>query len=268
VARYAAIALLALAAARHGWPGPGTGRPKPHALRTQAGQKQYFEVHYTLHALAALCPYSAELPEWRLLDAGVLLRLGDTNSARAELSLLLELPDMAERARALLGYSFATDRDDAALAESLARSTPATRSRLQALTALPDADAFARVAQGLDRALLAPVQAAEARYRAAPRKRPAAAGLLSAVIPGLGQAYAGSWSGAAVALALTGTLAVATVELARHDLPWAAGATGLMGSVFYVGNVMNAVDLAERVNERATRPAYDELEQLLLPELP
>ena len=54
-------------------------------------------------------------------------------------------------------------------------------------------------------------------------------------------------------------------ELAYNDLYFSAGATGLAVSVFYVGNILNAVDLAERRNEVASAPYRRALTELLLP---
>jgi hypothetical protein len=36
--------------------------------------------------------------------------------------------------------------------------------------------------------------------------------------------------------------------------------------VFYVGNILNAADLAVRRNDVASRPSYRALEELLVPE--
>ncbi|HLB79857.1 MAG TPA: hypothetical protein VJJ77_05085, partial [Dongiaceae bacterium] len=97
-------------------------------------------------------------------------------------------------------------------------------------------------------------------------KRPWLAGLLSALVPGLGHGYAGAWDAAAVALVLDGVLIGSTIELARRELWFTAGATGLAASVFYVGNILSAADLAERRNAVAAAPAWEELERVLVPE--
>src|SRR5690606_34632281 len=104
------------------------------------------------------------------------------------------------------------------------------------------------------------------RFERRHRKRPWLAGALSAVVPGLGQAYAGSWESAAVSFVLNGALIGATVELARRDFYAASTVTGLAGSVFYLGSVLSAADLARRHNQRAAEPERRALERLLLPE--
>jgi hypothetical protein len=48
---------------------------------------------------------------------------------------------------------------------------------------------------------------------------------------------------------------------------WAAGTSGLIASVFYVGGIINAADLASRENTRAASVPEATLTQLLLPEL-
>lgn len=65
---------------------------------------------------------------------------------------------------------------------------------------------------------------------------------------------------------ISGVLIGATVELARHELYFSAGATGLAASLFYVGNVMNAAAAAARANDVASTGAHRALERLLLPE--
>ena len=97
-------------------------------------------------------------------------------------------------------------------------------------------------------------------------KRPWLAAGMSVVLPGAGQAYAGSWQGAAVAFLMNAFLIGASVELVSHKLYLSAGAAGLAASFFYVGNVLNAADLAARRNEMAAAPARLELERQLLPE--
>jgi hypothetical protein len=110
------------------------------------------------------------------------------------------------------------------------------------------------------------VRTGYARLEAVDTKRPWLAGTLSTLVPGLGQAYAGSWQGAALSLLLNGIFVAATVELAQHELYLASATTGLAGSIFYVGNILNAVDLARRYNEGATQGRRKELKSLLVPE--
>jgi len=90
---------------------------------------------------------------------------------------------------------------------------------------------------------------------------------LSALLPGAGQLYAGSYQGAAMSFLLNSVLIATTVEFARHDLYWAAGTSGLVASVFYIGGIINAADLASRENTRAASVPEATLTRMLLPEL-
>ena len=90
--------------------------------------------------------------------------------------------------------------------------------------------------------------------------------MLSAILPGAGQAYAGSIESAAMAFVLNGLAIGATVELARRELWWTAALAGTVGSMFYVGNIGSAVDLARRRNELAQLPWDTDLRRALLPE--
>jgi hypothetical protein len=57
------------------------------------------------------------------------------------------------------------------------------------------------------------------------------------------------------------------VELWSHDLELTAVTAGSLGSIVYLGNVLNAVDLARRHDERQRAPIRAELERLLIPTL-
>jgi hypothetical protein len=100
----------------------------------------------------------------------------------------------------------------------------------------------------------------------APSRSPVVAGIASALIPGLGQAYVGSWQAAGIALVLNALFLATTVELARHDLWAASAASGLVFSVTYIGNILNAIAAAETVNQVQSAPYERELKQKLFPE--
>jgi hypothetical protein len=109
--------------------------------------------------------------------------------------------------------------------------------------------------------------AAHERYEEARHiRRPWLGGLLSAVLPGAGQAYAGSAAAAAAAFVLNAVFISGTVELARHELYATAVAAGMTASFFYVGNVLSAIDLATRRNARAAEAPFEALERMLVPE--
>jgi hypothetical protein len=94
----------------------------------------------------------------------------------------------------------------------------------------------------------------------APRRSPALAGVLSAVVPGLGHAYAGDPAGAAGALALNGLFVWATVDAFR-DRRYGLGSLLLVGeSIWYGGAIFGAVAEAMRFNRDARLEAVGRVE--------
>lgn len=83
------------------------------------------------------------------------------------------------------------------------------------------------------------------------RRSPAGAAVLSTILPGAGQAWAGDWQDAAAALVVNGLFAAGTVELARTEQVPGAVALGLVGATFWGGNVMAATDSARRFDARS-----------------
>jgi hypothetical protein len=109
-----------------------------------------------------------------------------------------------------------------------------------------------------------------AEERAAlPLQRPWLAGLLSAVLPGAGQAYNGRWLDASLAFVLTGASVAGTVALlARPQPEWGFGIPlGLLALVFYSGAIVNAVGDAFRLNEQAYAAFAKKLEAEAWPKL-
>lgn len=98
-------------------------------------------------------------------------------------------------------------------------------------------------------------------------KSPGLAAGLSAILPGSGQAYAGSYQSAAVAFLLNALFLSATLELSRKELPSAALASGLVFSITYFGNIVNASKTASTVNENYNRKQIEDQRNNLFPEL-
>ena len=94
-------------------------------------------------------------------------------------------------------------------------------------------------------------------------KSPLAAGLLSAVVPGLGQVYDGRWLDGVLALLLTGGSTAGCVALATQERPSVGGsiALGALATVFWLGGISNAVSDAQRINEQRLRDFSGSLEQ-------
>jgi hypothetical protein len=242
--------------------------------RLRAGQ--HLDAHGLAQALDLLCPDDATAaPDMRfrlkLLDALALLELDEPVRARA---LLAEAAGAAtatapvrRRAALLSAWSHLRGGDEAAFRAALPGLDPEARERLGLYEAAGDARAFAAAAAAMPSAPPPDLLRSAEAYRQASRtKLTGLAGTLSAVLPGLGQAYAGSWQAAAVALVLNAAFIGATVELVRRELYFTGAAAGLGASFFYVGNIINAVDLAGQRNERAAAEPRRALERLLVPE--
>jgi len=244
-----------------------SARPTDHLLHLFGDQK-LDDVHYVVQTLETLCPDASERFRWQLLDALALFRLEDRPRSRALLVGLVASPGspVAAPAAVLLSWSYLRDGDGQAFSLSLERVAPAAQRRLLTLQAVVDSEQFEHTVAALDPDVARRARVIYARYRNARPKRPWLAGTLSAILPGLGQVYAGSWQSAAVAFVLNSVFIGATVELARNHLYFSAGTTGVAASVFYLGNIFNAADLAQRRNDLAAQPEYDQLERVLVPE--
>jgi hypothetical protein len=234
---------------------------------------QYLDVHNLCVTLDVVCAGAGPGagPMRSILDALSLMELDEHERARA---LLIAVPQQSqdvtvrERAAVVLAWSFLRDGDRAAFQQRLSALPAEPRLRLELLSKTDDEPAFQQLlaVTNQDR-LRADVAPLVADLRAARRtKRPWLAGVLSAVIPGAGQAYAGSWQGAAVAFVLNATLIGATGELAARRLYLPAVAAGVAASFFYVGSIFNAADLATRRNETAASVPARALEDRLVPE--
>ena len=97
-----------------------------------------------------------------------------------------------------------------------------------------------------------------------PQKSPQLAKVLSAIIPGAGQVYAGDWRNGLNALALNGVLGYLTVDAAldRHYVD-AALWGGLIFSRYYRGNIFRADEAVKHYNTQQSRRASEALLQRL-----
>jgi hypothetical protein len=250
--RVAALLVLATAAAHAD---PCTDPEVTARLSSLLHMRRFADAHHAATDLRVQC---GDRDAWRLIDDVALLRLEDRPYALADLTNF-HMP----AADVVLAWAYLTNHDAQAASAVLPRIPEPRRAALIALAALPDEDRFAAAARGLDPRALE----LSRRYHAARVKRPALAGVLSAVVPGSGQLYAGSPQAAAVTFVLNALFIGATVELARDKEYVTAAAAGTAASVFYVGGIINAADLARRRNRIAQQPYADELEELLVPEV-
>ena len=99
-----------------------------------------------------------------------------------------------------------------------------------------------------------------ATWKTVPYRSPGAAGAMSAVLPGLGQAYVGRWGEAASALMVNGLLIASGVELARRELWFGLGLVAVFELGFYGGGIVSAANGARRFNRRAWRRRIAPLE--------
>jgi hypothetical protein len=226
--------------------------------------ERFADLHHAATTARVVC--AAPVDTARLLDAIALVRLEDRPAAYAELVELQDTP-IAERARIVLGWAYRSDRDFSASDAVLAHVPAPRAAAIRALASVDDRDEFSKHLSGVAPDLRTQALALQSRYDDAHGKSPALAGILTAILPGSGQLYAGSLQAAAVTFVLNGLFIAATVELARDEKYFTAAAAGTAASFFYVGGIMNAVDLARRRNERESEPVRASLEKLLVPEL-
>lgn len=92
-----------------------------------------------------------------------------------------------------------------------------------------------------------------------PRKSPALAGALSAVLPGAGQLYVGRPADATTSFLLNGLFIWATVEAFNNDNDVTGGILLFFESGWYFGNIYNAMSSAHKYNRREEQRFLDDL---------
>ena len=239
-------------------------------VRTLLQGHRAFEAHVTATAGAAVCDCEGE--RLRYWDAHALRTLDDAATANALWRDLLTTssdPLVASDARLAMAWSLYLSHDVQAADAIAAPLASAAQLRLRTWRHRRQSTAFrADVQQLPDATLQREATVLQQRIVVAQHSRqPWLAASLSALLPGAGQLYAGSYQGAAMSFLLNSVLIATTVEFARHDLYWAAGTSGLVASVFYIGGIINAADLASRENTRAAAVPEATLTRMLLPEL-
>ena len=229
-------------------------------------QGAFVDVHMVALSLFVSCPEHPETNAWRLLDAYALLELDETARGRA---ILLSVASSGSRlgpaAWTLLGWSQLEDYEPALFRRVIEHLDAESRARLVSLSVVDDRESFLRETARLSPRLREHARSLHDELLDRQDRSPWVAGILSAVVPGLGQLYAGSLESGAIAFVLNAVFIAATVELAIHELYVTASAAGLVSSVFYLGNILNAVDLVNRRNEVSSAPERVRLERLLLP---
>jgi hypothetical protein len=235
----AAIAALLLAA-----PCTGRGDEPPvgatisceslsldRSLAEHMRNRHLLDTHGLAQVLLTLCPQSPSRFRWMIWDSLALEELDEPLRAEAALAMVVKDGPLPEKnvAATLLARTYLIRGDEQAYSAAMAQLTPESAARLRTFAARQDESAFQRRLQLLrDPQLQAAAMDQFQAYRQATHtRRPWLAGTLSTILPGAGQAYAGSWQGAAIAFVLNGVLIGATVELsmrhhyaAREQLAW------------------------------------------------
>ena len=98
------------------------------------------------------------------------------------------------------------------------------------------------------------------RYPDIPKKSPALAGGLSAVLPGAGQLYINRPADALISFLLNGTFIWATIEAFRNDNNVTGAILLFFEAGWYSGNIYNAVNGAHKFNRRSEQQFMDNLQ--------
>lgn len=97
-------------------------------------------------------------------------------------------------------------------------------------------------------------------WKRLPRKSPVLAGSLSAILPGVGQAYVGHWSDAALAFGLNAVFFWGTYEAFDRDENVLGCFLLALDTTWYFGNVYNAANGARRVNQNGQKRFFENLD--------
>ena len=96
-------------------------------------------------------------------------------------------------------------------------------------------------------------------YELQPRKSPALAGAMSAVIPGSGQMYAEHYKDGLMAFVVNGLFIAGTVAAVDDENYALAAIVGGIGLPFYVGNIYGAATASRKWNMSLSRKLRDDL---------
>ena len=94
-----------------------------------------------------------------------------------------------------------------------------------------------------------------------PRRSPVTAGLLSTLLPGLGQIYSGRYSAGAYSLLVVGATAAGTAYYADQERYEVAIPLGIIGLFFYISNVYDSLQSAKVFNQQHENQLRDRLRE-------
>ena len=95
-----------------------------------------------------------------------------------------------------------------------------------------------------------------------PKKSPATAGTLAAILPGAGHLYTERPTDALVAFLLNGAFIFSAIELFRHDNYVAGGIVTFFELGWYTGNIYSAVSSAHKYNKRTREDFIEHLKEI------
>lgn len=98
-------------------------------------------------------------------------------------------------------------------------------------------------------------------------KSPLVAGTLSALLPGAGQAYVGTWASGLYSFVLNSLFLSAAIELNQKELKATSAAAWVVFSITYVGGIISATESARIYNQNQIRNDEGALYETLFPEL-
>jgi hypothetical protein len=240
--------------------GPTEQPPSPLVQQLIAAGQHHLAYGHTMKAAFALPKGEARLSQ--LNRAGQILWQGELWQQAADHYGAIDSPELSAAGTAYSLYQLghwenavrAGEQSPGAEAQLVVAAAQlqleqpaAAYARLKAIptgsTASADAQAIAETMQ---------------TWGVMPHRSPALAGILSAVIPGSGQTYAGAWPDGLAALVVNGGLIGAGWQLAQREQWFGLGLVGLFELGFYGGNIMSAVNNAERFNRQAWQHRADQ----------
>jgi outer membrane protein assembly factor BamD (BamD/ComL family) len=217
-------------------------------LAYQRGQ-QWDDARQTFEAIAQQQPDADIRAEAAYLIGETSFQQGRYTQAIADLHPVAERygsTRVGERARYLLGWSYLRTRQWPEASQTFA--TIDTSSPL-----FPSSRALADAAR---------------EGEILPRKSPAMAGLMSAVIPGTGHFYTGRWRDGTVALLLNGAFLAAGIQAVSAGNEAAAGLLLFFEAAWYSGAIYGAVNAAQKYNRDLEERWLQGLERQHSPSLP
>jgi TolA-binding protein len=212
------------------YPGdPRAGRVQLQVGRSYQRGQQWEEARQTFEAIAQQHPDADIRAEAAYLIGETAFQQGRYAQAIADLRAVAERygqTPVGERARYLLGWSYLR-----------ARQWPEASQTFESISAaspfFPSSRALAEAAREGEQL---------------PRKSPALAGLMSALIPGTGHFYTGRWRDGTIALLLNAAFLTAGIEAVSAGHEAAAGLLLFFEAAWYSGAVYGAVNAAQKYN--------------------